>query len=766
MRPPTPYPLTQLKQEFGYYEIIKDLIDQFIDIMLNYRQSGHPGGSRSKVHMLVTNTLSGAMRWDLRDPAKRFSDRFVLVAGHTVPLVYAMLAVYNEALRIKYEQTNNPTYLVRDFEQRALVWEDLLTLRRHGGLPGHAEMGGKSLFLKFNTGPSGHGSPPAAGMALAYKMAGVPEVRIWAYEGEGGLSAGASHETKNTAYGLGLSNLVYVLDWNDFGIDDRPFSSVINGTPEDWFKPYGFHVVGTDEGESWEEIAKAFVLLNSPDGQGMPKLIWTKNRKGRGYGVYDNKSHGVPHKANSEAFWEGRRDFANTYGISFENYGESRPESDDAFREETASHLSQVASVMRSNQELVDFMAERLVELGDSVPEDLEGYIPGTNFKLPKQTLKKIEEYPQELFVEPGTKAPNRAGLAKFGAWINQLSHDRCGVPLIIAASADLADSTNISGFAKIWGEFEGFGWYNRDENQQGALLPQAITEFTNAGLLAGMATVNFSKTPYKDFQGYLGACSTYGSFSYLKYGPMRLFSQVAQDSELRVGRILWIAGHSGPETAEDSRTHFGIFAPGVTQLLPDGQVISLHPWEHNEVAPAVGTALATDAPIIALHLTRPPIEIPDRAALGIPSHMEAAKGAYIMKNYSSGDTKVGTLVVRGTSATNSVVKLLPRIMEEGLNVKIVAAISYGLFSLQPKSYQEQVLSDWDWDNSMIISNQAYRLMSNWVGHRRMKEYALTPDWDNRWRTGGSVEEIVMESHIDPDHVWEGIQKFAARPLD
>jgi hypothetical protein len=28
-------------------------------------------------------------------------------------------------------------------------------------------MQGKTLFLKFNTGPSGHGMPPAAGEALS-----------------------------------------------------------------------------------------------------------------------------------------------------------------------------------------------------------------------------------------------------------------------------------------------------------------------------------------------------------------------------------------------------------------------------------------------------------------------------------------------------------------------------------------------------------------------------------------------------------------------
>ncbi|MCH7520192.1 MAG: transketolase [Candidatus Marinimicrobia bacterium] len=765
MRPPTPYPLTQLKTEFRHYELIRELIDQCIDIMLNHSQSGHPGGARSKVHMLVVNTLSGAMRWDIRHPDKRFADRFVLLAGHCTPVVYAMQAVYNEALRIKYEQTNDPQYLVKDFEQRALVWEDLLNFRRQGGLPGHAEMAGKSLFFKFNTGPSGHGSPPAAGMALAYKLAGVPEVKVWAYEGEGGLSAGSSHETKNTAYGLGLSNLNYIVDWNDFGIDDRPFSAVIKGTPSDWFEPYGFHVVGTREGENWEEATKSFVLLNSPAGEGKPKMLWTKNRKGRGYGVYDNKSHGVPHKANSELFWSARKEFAIKYGVTFVNMGEPRPADDRRFREETASQLSQVMLVMRNNQELVDFLADRLVELGDSVPEDLEGYVPGGNFNLEKKVLQAVEEYPEELFVKPGVQIPNRAGLAKYGAWINSLSHHRCGVPVFIAASADLAESTNISGFAKQWDDFAGFGWYDRDDNIRGALLPQAITEFTNAGLLAGLATVNFSKRPYENYRGFIGACSTYGSFSYLKYGPMRLFSQLAQDSPLKVGRLLWIASHSGPETAEDSRTHFGIFAPGVTQLFPDGQVLSLHPWEHNEVAPALGAALATDVPIIALHLTRPPITIPDRDNLGMPSHLEAAKGAYIIKPYDESQPKVGVIIVRGTSATDSIVQILPRLKEDGPNVKIIAAISYGLFTRQSRTYRNQVLSDWDWDNSMIVANQAYRLMHNWIGNRRMKPYALTPDWDSRWRTGGTVAEIVEESHLDPDHVWEGIQRFASRSM-
>ena len=39
---------------FKSLEKVKDLIDQNIDLILNYRQSGHPGGSRSKVHTFLS----------------------------------------------------------------------------------------------------------------------------------------------------------------------------------------------------------------------------------------------------------------------------------------------------------------------------------------------------------------------------------------------------------------------------------------------------------------------------------------------------------------------------------------------------------------------------------------------------------------------------------------------------------------------------------------------------------------------------------------
>ncbi|MHB1133033.1 MAG: transketolase [Chloroflexota bacterium] len=752
----------ELSAHFAHWEKVKDLIDQFIDIPVNYRQSGHPGGSRSKVHAMVATMLSGAMRWDIRHPEKRFTDRFIMVGGHTVPLVYAALAVFNEALRVKYEQTGDPKYLVPNAAERQLTWEDLLNFRRRGGLSGHAEMEGKTLFLKFNTGPSGHGAPPAAGEAVALKLAGAEGVKVWAFEGEGGLTPGSFHETANSAYGLGLDNLYFVIDWNDFGIDDQPISSVVCGCPNDWGTSHGWRVVGTDEGSQWGPVMRTLLELaegSNPDK--VPSMAWVKTRKGRGYHIYDNKSHGSPHALNSELFWKLRGEFAEKYGAQFVGVGEAAPKEPAALREQFRANLKAVADIIRADQDLVDYLAERLLTIGESVPEEIPSFRLDVS-KNPWQDkrLYDFENYPSDLYAKPGASAANRAGLAKWGAWANTFGKQHYNRPLFIASSADLAESTNIAGFGHKYGDIPGWGRYDRNSNPTGALLPQEITEFANAGIGAGMATVNFAKNPEEEFQGFYAATSTYGAFVYLMYGPLRLFSQLAQDCQLKVGKVLWIAGHSGPETADDSRTHFGIFSPGVTQLFPDGYVIDLHPWEHNEVPVVLGAALAQSAHIIALHLTRPAVQIPDREALGMPSHFAAAKGAYVMRQPRADRKCMGTVIVQGTSSTANLVKALPEIDKAGLNVKIVAAISPQLFKLQSQEYQDQVLSPAEKLDSMAITNRARRLMHDWLGTDVSYDYTISSDHDNRWRTGGNLDELIEEAHLDPAHILEGIERF------
>jgi transketolase len=751
--------------DFARYELVKDLVDECIDLSLNYRQSGHPGGSRSKVHMMLSLLLSGAMRWDVLRPWRRFGDRFVLSAGHTVPLVYATLAVLNEAVRARHERDGAPEFAFPDDGRWALTWEWLLRLRRRGGLPGHAEMEGRTLFLKFNTGPSGHGMPPAAGEALSLKLAGAGEVKVFVFEGEGGLTPGSAHETKNLAWGLGLDNLVFMVDWNDFGIDPRPASTVVAGTPVDWFAPYGWRVNGTEHGMEWGPVTEAVLEAACGANPGhVPTMAWFATRKGRGYGKFDAASHGSAWPMNAEQFWATRKEFMARYGVTYEGVNEPAPASPEAVAAQAETNLRVAMSVLRRDDDLVTWLSDRLLAIAGSVPGEVDGFRLGGGSPgvFSDRRIFDVASYPDSMWKKPGEKAPNRAGLAAWGAYVNSLALRDYGRPLFIAASADLAESTNIAGFAHDYDGSPGTGWYERNDNPTGALLPTEITEFSNAGLVAGLATVNLAEDPFAQFDGYWGACSTYGSFSYLKYGPMRLFSQLAQDTELKVGKLLWIAGHSGPETAEDSRTHFGIFSIGVTQLFPDGHVIDLHPWEYNEVPAVLGAAFALDVPIVALHLTRPPVEIPDREALGIPSHLDAARGAYVLRDYRPGQPKGGTVYVRGTMPTRNLVNVLPRLDAEGINVKIVAAISPQLFALQSASYRQSVVGPAGRLDAMVITNGAFKLMRDWADDPLVREYSLSSDWDDRWRTGGSVAEVIEEAHLDDGHILTALERFAA----
>lgn len=717
------------------------------------------------MHIFLALLLSGAMRWDIRRPWLPFADRFVLSAGHTVPLVYATLAVLNEALRSRHQRDGDQRFAFPDAGRWALTWEDLLTFRHRGGLPGHAEMEGKTLFLKFNTGPSGHGMPPAAGEAAALRLAGAGDVKVFAIEGEGGLTPGASHETRNSAWGLGLDNLVFLIDWNDYGIDDVAISAVVHGTPAEWFAPYGWRVTGTQSGSEWGPVTRAVLdAARGSNPERVPSMAWFRTRKGRGYGTYDNKSHGTPHAMNSLAFWEVRKGFMARHGVEYAGVDQPAP-ADAAERDAQARHNFEVAlGVLRGRTDVVDRVTDRLAELAASVPERPDGFNLGGRGAaiFDDRRFIDVDAYPETMWKKPGEKAPNRAALAAWGSWVNSFARAEYGRPLVIACSADLAESTNIAGFAKDFGDMPGWGWYNRDTNPRGTLLPQEITEFTNAGISVGIATVNMADDPFHRFNGFWTACSTYGSFSYLKYGPMRLFSQLAQDANLKLGKVLWVAGHSGPETAEDSRTHFGIFSTGVTQLFPEGHVIDLHPWEYNEVPVLLATALATEVPIVALHLTRPAIQIPDRDALGMDSHRAAARGAYFLRRADPDRPCAGTVYVQGTMTTANVVKVLPEIERRGLNVRIVAAVSPQLFRMQDGAYRDELCSAADRWDGMAITNRAYKLMRDWVDGPISEEYSLSSDWDDRWRTGGSVDEVIDEAHLGPGHVLAAIERYVA----
>ena len=91
-----------------------------------------------------------------------------------------------------------------------------------------------------------------------------------------------------------------------------------------------------------------------------------------------------------------------------------------------------------------------------------------------------------------------------------------------------------------------------------------------------------------------------------------------------------------------------------------------------------------------------------------------------------------------------------------------MAAISPQLFARQPSSYRESVIGPAGRLDAMVITNGAFKLMRDWADDPLVREYSLSSDWDDRWRTGGSVTEVIEEAHLDPAHILSALERFAA----
>jgi transketolase len=154
-------------------------------------------------------------------------------------------------------------------------------------------------------------------------------------------------------------------------------------------------------------------------------------------------------------------------------------------------------------------------------------------------------------------------------------------------------------------------------------------------------------------------------------------------------------------------------------------------------------------------------VNIPDRAALGVASHLDAAKGAYLIRDFDPSKKPGGTVIVQGTMSTANLFSVLADIDAAKLNVRIVAAISWQLFCDQPEEYRNRILPPEAQLDCMAVSNRSRRLMHDWMKNPIAYEYSLTSDWDDRWRTGGSVDEVLAEAHLSPKDILAGIERFA-----
>ncbi|MFL2760757.1 MAG: transketolase-like TK C-terminal-containing protein [Dehalococcoidia bacterium] len=787
-------------------------------LMGNYCQTGHFGGPLAYTPYCVASHLIGpelgGLKYDYRRPKHPFSDKFMLAGGHNAPVTYALWMVLGEALYKKHQATGDSKYLA-DYDQTLLpidcigfrrskkgmetiLAENGLTehpsmtqakLRGIRALSGHSES--TDVTNDVNGGPSGIGIATAAGKATFWDIIGAAESpKVMAVEGEFAMTSGHSQEMKTQAVAQQVGKRLRVLmSYNNAGIDDELVGGVIQPQYEsyrivDQWTSYGWNVFTVEDANDMEQVVAAFKAMEDTDpSDRRPMILVGKTTKGwwpgaengqiPGYGnqIISYQSHPYTFAMNSDYFSALASTFENRYGVKFKGI-EDGPISDEKERLIQYKENIDIAMSVLDQNGLGDWIAERLVEIGEQVEDDLTTRIdttkdPFLDERLDYRTLSidpktvtatnpisgEQKEVEIKMFEDPGVAKGSRRAISEIVKWVNYVTDNR-----LVLAAADLADSINVEK-GSLWGEFDPV------TNPAGIRLRSAIQEAGNVSTAVGLVSQSASLDPEKH-SGVWALSGTYGAFTPLMYLPVRVWSQQNQDSPFRLGVLNILAGHSGPETAADARTHFGIFSPQVWKLFPRDQVINLNFWDYNDVAPgylAAAEIAARDPKVgvIVLEVARPDFPVIDRSRLADSDIKAAAKGFYILKDFDPSKPKEGYIVVQGSSCTSNLVAQMDDIEEAGHNVRIIAAVSEELFNRQPKQYRDQVLPESAKYNMMIVSTGTKRMWPVSGVGPLTEEYSLVSDHDDVWLSGGSEGEVLKEARLDPSSIFEAVAKFS-----
>jgi transketolase len=750
----------------SHFESFDLLYRSLCALMYNYVPlSGHPGGSISSGRF-VASLLFGAMDYDLAHPDREDADLIVYAAGHKALGLYAMWALRNEVARLAA-----PDLVPRALRDQ-LRLEDLLGFRRNPvtATPLFRAMHVKPLdghptpatpFVKVATGASGVGVPAALGLALAaadHYGADAPRVHI--IEGEGGMTPGRVSEALAIASAASLSNVVMHVDWNQSSIDSNHVCAE-DGKPGDYvqWNPmelaylHDWNVIHVKDGFDWDQIAAAQHLA-AQLGTGQPTCIVYRTVKGWRYGMEGRASHGAGHALCSEAFYSASGPLLHEAGLSLPQCekGQSKCASgrDASVMEECYWHaLGLVRSAMAGQSPMVAGLSRRLKQSRERLDRRGRAARPGAPrlASMFEAAATGTSSEPASLRLTPGSTTTLRDQLGKV---LNHLNREGQGA--VLTAAADLLGSTSVSRIA------EGFpgGYYNRHTNPLARLVSAGgIREDAMSAMLSGVAS----------FGRHVGVGSSYGAFNApLGHIAARLHAignQARETTEAARHRPFFlVCAHAGLKTGEDGPTHAD---PQALQLLqenfPPGTMITLTPWDPQEIWWLVSAALSRHPAIIAPFVTRPSEKVPDRPKLGLAPASNAAQGVYRL--LAAGGKGDGTLVLQESGVTYAFVEqTLPRLREAGLDLNVYYIASAELFDALSAARREEIFPEAHAREAMGITGFTLPTLYRWVRTDAGRAASLHPFAQGRFLGSGQAPMVLEEAGLDGAGQMAAIRKF------
>ncbi len=729
-------------------------------VMFNHSSSGHPGGSVS-CGRIVESLLYQNMRYNFSDPNDKTSDYLIFTAGHKALGMYAMWACRNEIMRVAHPE------LLPDVLQQMRL-EDLLGFRKNPtittplftkfhckALDGHPTP--QTPFVWLSTGPSGVGVTASVGMSLALKdLYGDSAPYVHIVEGEGGMTPGRVSEALASAASSGLNNFVMHVDWNQAAIDSnsvtRDGSSAgdyVQWDPRELLLTQGFNVIYVADGFDFQQVtaAQQLALEQSRNSQS-PSAIVYRTTKGWRYGVEGKKSHGGGHKFYSDEYLQALEPFEKEFGLSFPRFeGEKTAETrEQAFYDSLLVIRQAFESQSENTSALGEFLMKRNQAHQSSLPKSGRG-MPDLALFYDNDNLSP-EKRPEICSYKNGSQQTLRGALAHA---LNSINHTTKGA--LLAASADVYGSTNTTNIGDGFGE----GFWHAQKNPQSRILSAGgICEDAIGGICSGISTIG----------QHIGIGSSYGAFMV----PLTVISarthSIAQQTirhrnpDEQFKTFIVLCGHTGIKTGEDGPTHA---EPNTLQMFqenyPRGTMITLTPWDPNELWPLTVTALKARPAVMAPFVTRPNETVFDRAALGLAPAEASVKGVY--KLYACDGEAQASIVYQGSDVANVFVSgVLPKLKERGLKVDVYYIASVELFDRLDSTERAEIYSATTAGSAMMISGFTLPTTYRWVTSPKGREATLYPHKHGEYLGSGTGEMCIEEAGLDARAQLTAIEGF------
>ena len=730
-------------------------------VMFNHASSGHPGGSISSGRF-VESLVFNQMNYDFSNPMDRSADIISYAAGHKALGLYAMWALRNEVI-----QQTHPDMLPEVIQQLRL--EDLLGFRKNPitKTPLFVKFNSKPLdghptpetpFVWLSTGPSGVGVAATTGLALTLKdMYGEDAPGVHIIEGEGGMTPGRVAESLAAAASSGLDNLYFHVDWNQSAIDSDAVTregakpgDYVQWDPCELLLVHGFNVIyvpdGFDHGQIREAQKKALSFKN-----GKPTGIVYRTVKGWKYGIEGKKSHGGGHGFYSDAYFEALKPFEDKLGLQFPRFeGEKTPQS---IEQAYYDSLLVIRKAFEQNQDLTghlgDWVAGCKQRHADS-PKKIRDNAPDIN-KLYAADAISPQRRPEACTYEVGSAQTLRGSLANSLNHVNRLTNGA-----VFAAAADLYGSTNIS---NIGAGFAGGFWHPTRNPESRLFSAGGIAEDAMGGICSGISSMGYQMGVGSSYGAFIAPLNTICAKTH-GIGQQMLRHRVPGEPNKT---FVIVCGHAGVKTGEDGPTHA---EPQALQVLqenfPGDVMISLTPWDPNELWPLTAESLLQRPAVLAAYVTRPTEVILDRQALGLAPAEHAVKGVY--KLLKANGTPDATIVYQGSEVAYAFADgVLPRLKEKGINLDVYYVASAELFDRLGKDEKRAIYPNSAASSAMMFSGFTAATTYRWIMSERGREFTMYPWKSGSFLGSGRGDVCLEQAGMHAEAQWDVIQKFIAK---